>query len=209
MRAKYRGLAREVVDRGHEVAGHGWMHERWNELERETERDLIERATEAIGEATGKRPTGWRAPSGLTTRWTVEQLKTAGYDYDSSFGDDDVPYRLQVQADSDAEILELPWTWTLDDAPYYAHPGTIHQPSKVVDLWIEEFDAAYAMTGYFMLVCHPRFAGRPARILALERLVEHIKSYEGVWFARCDQLAAHAAQAATTPLHAAPEVYED
>lgn len=205
---KYSALAREVVDRGHEVAGHGWMHERWNELGQETERDLIERTTDAIAEATGKRPTGWRAPSGLTTRWTVEQLKSTGYDYDSSFGDDDVPYWLRVTAESDDEIMELPWTWTLDDAPYYAHPGTIHQPSRVIDLWIEEFEAAYEMTGYFMLVCHPRFAGRPSRIRALDRLIEHIKSYDGVWFARCDELAAHSATASSTPHHPPPETYD-
>jgi peptidoglycan/xylan/chitin deacetylase (PgdA/CDA1 family) len=202
---KYAGLAREVDERGHEVAGHGWMHERWNELDRETERDLIARTTEALAEATGRRPTGWRAPSGLSTRWTVAALHAAGYGYDSSFGDDDAPYWLQVAADSDAEMIELPWTWTLDDAPYYAHPGTLRRPSRVIDLWIEEFDAAFALTGYFMLVCHPRYAGRPSRILALERLIEHIKSHEGVWFARCDQLAEHAARALTTPHHPAPE----
>jgi peptidoglycan/xylan/chitin deacetylase (PgdA/CDA1 family) len=106
-------------------------------------------------------------------------------------------------------MLELPWTWTLDDAPYYAHPGTLRQPSKVVELWIEEFDAAYALTGYFMLVCHPRFAGRPSRILALERLIEHIKGHEGIWFARCDELAAHAATASTTPHHPAPDAWPD
>lgn len=202
---KYRDLAREVVDCGHEIAGHGWMHERWNDLDRETERDLIARTTDAIADATGKRPAGWRAPSGLTTRWTVEQLNAAGYEYDSSFGDDDVPYWLQVSSESDDEIVELPWTWTLDDAPYYAHPGTIRQPSKVIDLWIEEFDAAYEMTGYFMLVCHPRYAGRPSRIRALDRLIDHIKSHDGVWFARCDELAAQAASSASTPHHPATE----
>ncbi|CAN5580573.1 polysaccharide deacetylase [soil metagenome] len=206
---KYSDLAREVIDWGHEIAGHGWMHERWNELDRETERELIERTTDAIESATGQRPRGWRAPSGLTTPWTVEQLQAAGYNYDSSFGDDDAPYWLQVADGSDQEIVELPWTWTLDDAPYYAHPGTLRQPSEVIDLWIEEFDAAYALTGYFMLVCHPRYAGRPSRILALERLIEHIKSHDSVWFARCDQLADHAAQATTTPHHPAPEVRAD
>ena len=203
--SKYQGLAREIVDRGHEIAGHGWMHERWNELDRQTERDLIQRTTETISTAIGRQPAGWRAPSGLTTPWTVEQLKSAGYEYDSSFGDDDAPYWLQVSKDGAEEIIELPWTWTLDDAAYYAYPGAIRQPSKVTELWAEEFDAAHAMTGYFMLVCHPRYAGRPARIMALDRLIEHIKSRDGVWFARCDELAAHAAKVATTPHHPAPE----
>lgn len=203
---KYAGLAREIVEAGHEVAAHGWMHERWNELPRETEHDLITRTTDAIAEATGKPPAGWRAPSGLTTRWTVQALHDAGYRYDSSFGDDDVPYWLQVAPNHDEEMLELPWTWTLDDAAYYAYPGTIRKASDVADLWIEEFEAAYEMTGYFMLVCHPRYSGRPSRILALDKLIEHIKDKKRVWFARCDELAAHAAEAKTTPHHPAPEV---
>jgi peptidoglycan/xylan/chitin deacetylase (PgdA/CDA1 family) len=138
----------------------------------------------------------------------IEALHAAGYGYDSSFGDDDVPYWLRVAPGSEAEMIQLPWTWTLDDAPYYAHPGTLRRASEVIDLWIEEFDAAYALTGYFMLVCHPRYAGRPSRILALERLIEHIKGHEGVWFARCDELASHSTSSETTPHHQAPETHD-
>ena len=35
----------------------------------------------------------------------------------------------------------------------------------MLDLWVEEFDAALSMTGCFVLVCHPRYSGRPARLL--------------------------------------------
>ena len=103
-------------------------------------------------------------------------------------------------------MAELPWSWPLDDAVYYAHPGTLRRPSEVATLWMEEFDAAYALTGAFMLVCHPRYSGRPARILALERLLEHIQRHDGVWFARCDEVAEHIRASAATPRHAAPAV---
>lgn len=203
---KYGTLAREVVTAGHEVAGHGWMHEAWSELHLERERELIDRTTEAIAEATGERPRGWRAPSGLTTKATLRLLDEAGYQYDSSMGDDDVPYLLQTSAESDRTIAELPWSWALDDAVYFAHPGAIRDPRAVVDQWIDEFDAAYALTGSFMLVCHPRYIGRPARIGQLERLIEHIQQHEGVWFARCEEVAAALDGQGWVPRYPAPEL---
>jgi len=202
--SRYSDLLREVVARGHEVGAHGWMHERWNELEPEQERDLIARATAAIGEATGSAPRGWRAPSGLTTRKTLALIDAAGYQWDSSFGDEDIPYRLGIAADRSETLLELPWQWSLDDAAYFAYPGSIRRPADVAQLWIDEFDAAYAMTGYFMLVCHPRYIGRPARIGALARLIEHIRTHDGIWFATCSDVAAAAGDAGWLPQYPAP-----
>jgi peptidoglycan-N-acetylglucosamine deacetylase len=132
-------------------------------------------------------------------------LHDTGYGYDSSFGDEDVPYRMAVASGRDDAIIELPWSWTLDDAPYYKHPGVIRRPDEVIDLWIDEFDAALEMTGFFMIVCHPRFSGRPARIRALERLIEHIRSHDGSRFARCRDIADAVAESRLTPSYPAPE----
>jgi peptidoglycan/xylan/chitin deacetylase (PgdA/CDA1 family) len=173
------------------------MHEAWDKLPLERERDLIARTTDALGDVLGAAPRGWRSPGGLTTTSTLALLHDAGYAYDSSFSDEDVPYLLEVAADRpDDDLVELPWTWPLDDAPFYGSSGTIRRP----------FAAAHQLTGYFMLVCHPRFTGRPARILALERLIERIGQAEGVWFARCDEIAAHARTLPTTPRYAAPAI---
>lgn len=201
---RYSALLREVAARGHEVAAHGWMHEQWNTLDPERERELIGRATAAIGEAVGSAPRGWRAPSGLTTVETLGLIHAAGYAWDSSFGDEDVPYRMGIAANRAETLLELPWQWSLDDAAYFAYPGSIRRPADVAQLWIDEFDAAYATTGYFMLVCHPRYIGRPARIEALETLIAHIKAHDGVWFARCSEIAGAAGDAAGTPSYPAP-----
>lgn len=186
---KYAPLAREIVAQGHEIGAHGWMHEQWSTLDAERERELIQRTTETLSTIVGSPPAGWRSPAGLTTLNTLSNLHEAGYYYDSSFGDDDVPYLLRTSTGGDQEIIELPWSWSLDDAVFYAHPGTIRRPSDVVQLWIEEFDAAYEMTGNFMLVCHPRYSGRPARVRALETLIQHITSRDGVWYARCHDVA--------------------
>jgi peptidoglycan/xylan/chitin deacetylase (PgdA/CDA1 family) len=75
----------------------------------------------------------------------------------------------------------------------------------VRELWTEEFDAALAITGCFVLVCHPRYSGRPSRLLALERLIDHIQSAEGIWFAQCEEIADHARTDAATPHYPPPE----
>lgn len=203
--AKYADLAREIDARGHEVAAHGWMHERWSELDPQTERDLIQRTTETLSEVIGRPPRGWRSPAGLTTTSTLQLLDEAGYRYDSSMGDDDVPYGLETRPGG-AEIIELPWSWGLDDAVYFGHPGTIRRPTQIVDMWIDEFEAARQLTGNFMLVCHPRFIGRPARILAFERLLDHIRSVEDVWCARCEEVAEYVRGSDWLPHYPSPAV---
>jgi peptidoglycan/xylan/chitin deacetylase (PgdA/CDA1 family) len=204
---KYASLAREIVARGHEVAAHGWMHETWNTLPLAQEQELIRRTTATLTDVLGKPVAGWRAPGGLITASTLSLLYDAGYSYDSSCGDDDVPYTLEVAVGRQPDtLLELPWTWPLDDAPFYSHTGAMRRPSEVLQLWSEEFDAADKLTGFFHLVCHPRFTGRPARILVLEQLIDYIQARSGVWFAMCKEVAEHARVASWTPRHAAPAV---
>lgn len=202
--AKYASLAREIAQAGHEIGGHGWMHEQWSALDLAQETDLIKRTTETIGDVIGRAPRGWRSPGGTSTVHTLNLLLDAGYAYDSSFVDDDIPYRMDASPGRAGSIIELPWSWSLDDAMYYSTSKTLRRPSEVAELWIEEFDAALAHTGYFILVCHPRYSGRPAHIQALERLVAHIKSHEGIWFARGEEVAEIAAASSRTPHYPAP-----
>ena len=205
--ARYPTLLREIVARGHEVGAHGWMHESWDKLRPDEERELIARTTGTLGDLLGQAPRGWRSPGGLITPATLALLKDAGYRYDSSFADEDIPYRLAVAANRpDDELIELPWTWALDDAPFYGHPNPMRRPSDLIAIWQDEFDAALALTGFFMVVCHPRFSGRPARAIALDRLVEHAEAAGSIWFARCEEVAEHARGQASTPRYAAPEV---
>jgi peptidoglycan/xylan/chitin deacetylase (PgdA/CDA1 family) len=43
-----------------------------------------------------------------------------------------------------------------------------------------------------VLTMHPFVIGRPSRIRLLERLIELIKTCDGVWFATVEQIANHA-----------------
>ena len=54
-------VAEDDIDRS--VGAHGWMHESWDRLRPDEERDLIARATGAIGDALGQAPRGWHSPA--------------------------------------------------------------------------------------------------------------------------------------------------
>jgi peptidoglycan/xylan/chitin deacetylase (PgdA/CDA1 family) len=120
--------------------------------------------------------------------------------------DADSPYLLEHRGQT-TEIVELPFAWVLDDAPFWLYsnrlPGRyMAAPSAVLESWTLEFDGLAAEQGRsFVLAMHPQVIGRPSRLWVLERLIEHARGNPRTWFARCDDLAerarAAAAQAAT------------
>ena len=63
----YPDALRSIADAGHEVAFHGWQHERWAELSPDEERESFERGVTAL-DALGLRPVGFRPPGGELTR---------------------------------------------------------------------------------------------------------------------------------------------
>jgi polysaccharide deacetylase family protein (PEP-CTERM system associated) len=96
--ARHRDLVAEIVRRGHEPASHGYAHARVYDQTREEFRTDLERATEAIADATGERPLAYRAPAfsiNRRTPWAYDELADAGFRYDSSQYDSPrVPDRL-------------------------------------------------------------------------------------------------------------------
>jgi polysaccharide deacetylase family protein (PEP-CTERM system associated) len=117
---RYPDLVREIVTRGHELASHGYAHERVYEQTREAFRADLERGLEALEAATGVRAVGYRAPAFSITRetpWAYDELAALGFEYDSSQYDSPriprrispiprVPYRLRLE--SGGELWELP-----------------------------------------------------------------------------------------------------
>lgn len=70
---------------GHEIGNHSFHHEPWLHLKSATEVDSeIRRADEAICEATGQAPSGFRGPGFSISPPAVESLMELGYRYDAS-----------------------------------------------------------------------------------------------------------------------------
>jgi peptidoglycan-N-acetylglucosamine deacetylase len=116
----YPRLVGEVVARGHELASHGYAHERvFNQTEDAFRRDL-EQGLAVLADLTGRRPLGYRAPAfsiNRDTPWAYDVLAELGFRYDSSQYDSPkiprrihpvprAPYRLELAGDR--EIWEFP-----------------------------------------------------------------------------------------------------
>jgi peptidoglycan/xylan/chitin deacetylase (PgdA/CDA1 family) len=186
---------KRIASAGHEIGIHGWIHEWTSSLARDEERMLMERSLATIEELTGKRPVGIRTGSWEYSPNTAELIAELGLLYDSSLMADDVPYEV-VSDGRPTGVVELPVEWILDDYPYFnmdrfagLRPHT--PPSAVLEIWTAEFDAAYQEGGMFLLTMHPHIIGHRSRMAMLEKLVQHVRSRSGVWFATHEQVARH------------------
>lgn len=180
---------------GHEVAVHGWIHERNMLLSYEAELDLIGRATNVLESLSGVRPVGMRTPSWDFSDSTLRVIRELGLIYDSSLMADDDPY--EIDADGvPTGIIELPVEWVRDDAPYFMMDryGGLRPhlaPHDVERIWRDEFEGAYAAGGVFELTLHPHITGHRSRLAMIERLLTHIRGYDDIWFGTHADLAHH------------------
>ena len=184
-------MVRDILANGrHEVGVHGWIHEDLPALNNEVEeRRLLNDAIASLTKSMGKRPVGYRAPSWAFSRYTMQQVKEAGFLYDSSLMASDDAYEILL-AGKPSGVLELPITWILDDYPHLAVPGgAMPSPEEVLRVFQSEFDAAYEEGGLFVLTMHPHITGHRSRAAALDKLIAYMRSRPGVWFATHEQVA--------------------
>ena len=186
------------VDGGHEVALHGWIHERNTALPPGAERELTLRSADVLERLTGTRPVGLRTPSWDFSADTLDVIRELGLRYDSSLMADDEPYEILADGEPTG-LVEIPVEWIRDDAPFFPRDPTrpAMAPHQVLDMWRDEFDAAYAEGGLFQLTMHPHVIGHRSRLVVLRTLVGYIAGHGGVWFGTHAEVADRALGAAT------------
>ena len=115
---RYPSLIRRIVAEGHELASHGYGHERASDLTEATFYEDIRVAKQILEDMCGVAVKGYRAPSfsiGVGNLWAFDSLVRAGYQYSSSvypiqhdhYGMPDSPrFAYQVRPG----LLEIPIT---------------------------------------------------------------------------------------------------
>jgi peptidoglycan/xylan/chitin deacetylase (PgdA/CDA1 family) len=186
-------VVEDILKRGHELAHHSWSHAWIVTLTPEQEREEMDRGLAIIERVSGRRPVGYRSPAAEFSPITLRLLAEYGFGYSSNYFDDDSPYLHRVDGRL-TDIVEFPFAWVLDDAPFFQYsitlPGrTMQAPSAVLEAWTREFDTLYREDREFVLAMHPQIIGRPSRITLLEDLIKYILGHPRVWMARCDQVA--------------------
>ncbi len=195
---RYPDVVRSIVDHGHEVAHHGYLHEPLEGVDAETEAGFLDRGLDALERVAGVRPLGYRAPMWEPTWNTPRLLAERGFLYDSSLMDADVPYEIAVPAATGVDsLVEIPIQWALDDWEQYCFlpgisgEGLIESPLKAGELWTLELDAMRAAGGCFVLTNHPFLTGRPSRAAVLEQVIRRALSHDDLWVTSLQTIAEH------------------
>jgi peptidoglycan-N-acetylglucosamine deacetylase len=182
--------ARAIVDAGHEIGHHGYIHEHPTALSRDEEESILQRGIEAITRLTGSPPAGYRSPSWEFSANTVDLLVKHGFLYSSNLMSDLAPF-----IHHGTSLVELPVQWLLDDAPFFYYKAgglrPISSAANVYQVWTEEFRGIYRYGGLFNLTMHPQIIGRPGRMLMLEQVLDFIAGYPDVWFATGSDVASY------------------
>ncbi len=138
---RYPLLVRNIVDGGHELASHGYGHERASDLDLAAFTQDITRAKHLLEDLGGRAVLGYRAPSfsiGVGNLWAFDALARAGYSYSSS--------NYPIRHDH----------YGMPDSPRFAHRvagGLLEVP--VTTLRVFNHNLPSSGGGYFRLLPYP------------------------------------------------------
>ena len=192
---RYPELARTFVQKGHEVAAHGyrWIH--YQTAEEDFEREHMRKCVEAITRVCGERPLGWYTgrDSPNTERLVADE---GGFEYHSDHYGDDLPFYTKVIRSDGTSVpmLVVPYTLDCNDMRFslpqgYSHADPFFQYMK------DSFDTLYAegqdCPRMMNIGLHCRLIGRPGRFPALQKFLDYVASHERVWVARRIDIARH------------------
>ena len=184
-------LARDAIERGHEICCHGWRWEAHAGMDEATERTAIARGVEAIRAACAVAPVGWHTKSSASVNTRRLLVEHGGFLYDSDAYNDELPFYVEVGG---RPHLVVPYCFDSNDMRFFdtfAFARAADFSEYVNDafdwLWREGAHCPRMLS----VGLHLRIIGRPARIGGLERVLNHMRAKGGVWFARRDQIARH------------------
>lgn len=183
------------VELGHEVASHGWRWIHYQDMDPATEREHLQRAVELHTRLTGSAPLGWYTgrDSPNTRRLVVEH---GGFAYDADYYGDELPFWTQVETADGARKPHLVVPYTLDaNDMRFATPQGFNTATQFFDYLRDSFDVLYAegedAPKMLSVGMHCRLLGRPGRLIALQRFLDHIAQHDKVWVCRRIDIARH------------------
>ncbi len=193
-------LTQAFLDLGHEIACHGWRWVHHQHMTETVEREHIATATRIIQELThGEWPLGWYTgrDSPNTKRLVADH---GGYEYDADYYGDDLPFWMPI-TQSDGTVMQrliVPYALDTNDMRF-ASPQGFNNGEQFFQYLKDAFDVLYAEgdpTGdnrpkMLSIGMHCRLLGRPGRMRALQRFLDHVQGHNRVWVCRRIDIARH------------------
>ena len=180
---------------GHEIACHGlrWIH--YQDVPEAVEREHMAQAMQLIEQLTGERPLGWyTGRDSPNTRRLVADF--GGFEYDSDYYGDDLPFWMKVRKTDGSVVPHLVVPYALDTNDMrFSLPQGFAQADDFFIYLRDSFDALYAegerAPKMMSVGMHCRLLGRPGRIVALQKFLDHVQAHERVWICRRIDVARH------------------
>ncbi|MDB5567335.1 MAG: chitin deacetylase [Tardiphaga sp.] len=184
-------LAKACVARGHEMVSHGYRWIDYCDVDEATERAHIRKATRILTDLTGSRPLGWMTgrPGPNTRRLLAEE---GGFLYDRDSLADELPYWVKTEH---GPFLVVPYSYEANDNRFNENAG-FSTGEQFFAYMRDAFDVLHAegeagAPKLLSIGLHDRLVGRPGRIGGLIKLLDYMRSHDGVWFCRGIDVAQH------------------
>jgi allantoinase len=180
-----------IVERDWAVMSHGVFNTRniYGASE-EDERAFYDWSVRTVKEQTGRDLRGMLTPAISANYATPDLMAEAGLTYHADWVNDDQPVPLRVAGGQ--KFITVPYTFELNtgalfgrhfDAPYYEETALAQFATLAAE---SERDAKI-----MCLSVHPFAIGQPHAIGYLDRLIDHLRSQPGVWWATGDDIASY------------------
>ncbi len=181
-------IERALAD-GHEIASHGLRWIDYHGVAEEVERAHMAEAMDILTRICGERPLGWyTGRTSENTRRLVAEY--GGFLYDADDYSDDQPFWSRVQPGQ----LIVPYTLDTNDMRFATAQG-FNTGEQFYTYLRDAFDTLYAegveRPRMMSVGMHARLLGRPGRIGALKRFLNHVAGHDQVWVARRVDIARH------------------
>lgn len=181
---------------GWDIATHGLRWTDYRDHAEEDERRELEEAVRLHSEVVGEPPRGLYL--GRTSANSVKiAIAHGGFDWISDAYDDDLPYWLDHDGQGNATRpqLVIPYTLDMNDMRFATAQG-FNSGDQFFSYLRDAFDTLYeegraGRPAMMSVGLHCRLAGRPGRLAALKRFIDHVNNHEGVWLARRADIARH------------------
>ena len=194
-------VTQAFIDLGHEIACHGWRWINYQTIGEATERAHMQKGIEIIARLTQTthgnsiHGAGWYTgrDSPNTHRLVADH---GGFEYDSDYYGDDLPFWMQVKKSNGEVVPQLIVPYTMDcNDMRFALPQGFSQGEDFFTYLRDSFDALYAEGAeapkMMSIGMHCRLLGKPGRIVALQKFLDHIEKHDKVWVCRRVDIARH------------------
>tara|TARA_B100000965_G_C19577942_1_gene752189 strand:- start:1118 stop:2017 length:900 start_codon:yes stop_codon:yes gene_type:complete len=184
-------ICKHIKNSPNDICCHGYRWEEHYKLKKNQEEKNIKKAFDLILKLTNKHAKGWYcryAPSENTRKLLV---KNGNFLYDSDSYNDDLPFWVKVNK---KKHLVIPYSLDTNDV-HFKLPSGFSGSNQFYEYICDSINYLYKEGSHkpkmLNIGLHPRLIGRPGRMIAIEKIIKHIKSLDKIWICKREDIAKH------------------